>query len=219
MFTQTSTDPEGHPIRDEDSTTYVGGIENAEAFGRRIYVEAFERGWSRAQTKVVLGDGADWIWNIAVQHFPGAIQIVDLYHARQHLWNVARLLYPNDEPQQKRWILRHQRTLEEGHIDKLVELLRSLEINDPEVYKKLQTEANYFESNATRMQYPTFRRQHLFVGSGVIEAGCKTLIGSRLKHSGMFWTVRAANAILALRCSRFSRKFEDYWASRSQKAA
>lgn len=219
VFTQTATDEEGRPIRDEDATTYVGAIENAEPFGRRIYVEAFERGWSRAQTKVVLGDGADWIWNIAAQHFPGAIEIVDLYHARQHLWNVARLLYPNAEPEQRRWVLRHQHKLEEGRIDQLVELLRSIRSDDPEVCKKLQTEANYFEGNAARMQYPKFRRLHLFVGSGVIEAGCKTLIGARLKHSGMFWTIRAANAIVALRCSRFSRKFEDYWTARSRKVA
>ena len=75
-------------------------------------------------------------------------------------------------------------------------------------------EADYFERNAERMRYPKFRKQHLFVGSGVIEAGCKTVIGSRLKQSGMFWTVRGANAILALRCCRLNGRFEDYWEAR-----
>lgn len=219
VFTQTTIDEEGRPIRDEASTTYTGGIETAERFGRRIYTEAWERGWSRAQTKVVLGDGADWIWNIAREHFPGAIEIVDLYHARQHLWGLARALYPNEEVKQKRWVLRQQHKLDEGKIEKLVHSIRSIETDNPELSKKIQTEADYFENNASRMRYPEFRRQHLFVGSGVIEAGCKTVIGSRLKHSGMFWTVRAADAIIALRCSRLSRKFEDYWATRLEKAA
>ena len=97
VFTQSKWDDEGYAIRDPDSTTYTGAIEPAEEFGNRIYVEAWKRGWSRAEKKVVIGDGAEWIWNIAVQHFPGAIQIVDLFHARQHLWELARKLYPNHE--------------------------------------------------------------------------------------------------------------------------
>ena len=97
VFTQTAWDQEGYPIRDPDSTTYTGAIETAEEFGKRIYLEAWKRGWSRAEKKVVIGDGAEWIWNLAADHFPGAVQIVDLYHARQHLWELARKLYPNDE--------------------------------------------------------------------------------------------------------------------------
>jgi hypothetical protein len=80
--------------------------------------------------------------------------------------------------------------------------------------EKIRTEADYFEKNTERMRYPEFRAQHLFVGSGVIEAGCKTIIGSRRKRSGMFWTVRGANSILALRCCHFNGRFEDYWAER-----
>ena len=214
VFTQTCWDEEGYAIRDPDSTTYVGAIETAEEFGKRLYLEAWKRGWSRAKKKVVLGDGAEWIWNLAHQHFPGAIQIVDLYHARQHLWELVRKLYPNDEVQQKRWIMVQQNRLDKGEIEKLVLALRSIETTDPEVAEKLRTEANYFERNAERMRYPTFRSQHLFVGSGVIEAGCKTVIAARLKRSGMFWTVRGANAILALRCCHFNARFEDYWEAR-----
>jgi hypothetical protein len=166
VFTQTTWDEKGFAIRDPDSTTYTGAIETAEQFGQRIYLEALKRGWSRAQKKVVIGDGAVWIWTLVAEPFPDAIQIVDLYHARQH-----------------------------------------------------RTEADYFERNAARMRYPKFRRQHLFVGSGVIEAGCKTVIGSRLKQSGMFWTVRGANAILALRCSHFNGRFEDYWEERCEAQA
>jgi hypothetical protein len=102
----------------------------------------------------------------------------------------------------------HQkRLLDKGKIEKLVGVLRALPSNNSEVVQKLRSEAEYFERNAERMRYPRFRRQHLFVGSGVIEAGCKTVVASRLKRSGMFWTVRRANAILALRCSLLNGRF------------
>jgi hypothetical protein len=215
VFTQTKWDSEGYPLRDPDSTTYTGAIETAEEFGKRIYLEAWNRGWSRAEKKVVIGDGAEWIWNLADQHFPGAIQIVDLYHARQHLWDVARKLYPNDEVNQKVWMKIHRkRLLDKGKIEKLVLSLRLIDSTNPDVIEKIRLEADYFEKNAARMRYPKFRRQHLFVGSGVIEAGCKTVIGSRLKQSGMFWTVSGANSIIALRCCHLNDRFEDYWDSR-----
>ena len=165
--------------------------------------------------EVVIGDGAEWIWNLAELHFPGALQIVDLYHARQHLWEVARKLHPNHLANQKVWMKIHQkRLLDKGKIEKLVLSLRSIDSTNSEVIDKIRIEAEYFEKNAARMRYPKFRRQHLFVGSGVIEAGCKTVIGSRLKQSGMFWTLRGANAILALRCFQLNNRFEAYWETR-----
>ena len=220
VFTQATWDEEGFAVRDPDSTTYTGAIETAVEFGKRIYLEALKRGWSRAKKKVVIGDGAEWIWNLVAEHFPEAIQIVDLYHARQHLWAVARLLYPQEEVQQKAWMKVHQkRLLDKGKIEKLVGALRSIDASNPPMVEKIRTEADYFERNAERMRYPKFRRQHLFVGSGVIEAGCKTVIGSRLKQSGMFWTLRGANAILALRCSHLNGRFEDYWEKRREARA
>jgi hypothetical protein len=214
VFTQTTYDQQGYAMRDPDSTTYTGAIETAEEFGKRLYAEACHRGWSRAKKKVIMGDGAEWIWNLADLHFPGALQIVDLFHARQHLWDLARRLYPSDDARQKQWIMRHQSKLDEGKIEKLVGYLCSLEASSPELAETIRKAADYFEKNAERMRYPEFRRQHLFVGSGVIEAGCKTVIATRLKQSGMFWTVRGANAIIALRCCRLSGRFEDYWEAR-----
>lgn len=239
VFTQTGWDEEGFAIRDPHTTTYTGAIETAEQFGKRIYLEAWNRGWSRAVKKVVIGppgirrcqgcrarydhrpqtapqvgDGAEWIGNLADQHFPGAIQIVDLYHARQHLWDLARKLHPNDDPAQKKWLGLHQkRWLDRGKIEKLVASLRATVSTHPDVLEKLRTQADYFETHAERIRYPRFRQQHLFIGSGVVEAGCKTVIGSRLKQSGMLWTVRGANAILAL-CSQRNGRFEDYWERR-----
>jgi hypothetical protein len=215
VFTQTTWDKEGFALRDPDSTTYVGAIEPAQEFGLRLYLEVCKRGWSRAEKKVVIGDGAEWIWNIADQHFPGAIQIVDLYHARQHLWELARKLFPNQQAEQECWMVTHKDDLlDEGKIEDLVTSLRSIVSSNPELAEKIRIEADYFEKNTERMRYPKFRAQHLFVGSGVIEAGCKAIIGSRCKQSGMFWTVRGANAILALRCCYFNGRFEEYWEAR-----
>ena len=217
VFTQTGVDEQGRPVRDESSTTYVGAIETAEQFGLRIYTEAWNRGWDGATLRVVMGDGSHWIWNIAHQHFPGALQIVDLYHAREHLWDLARKLYPADEAAQKRWLMRKLDWLENGQIEKLVEVLGKLADTSaiPELVKAIRSEIEYFDHNRHRMRYPEFRKQNLFVGSGVIEAGCKTVVGARLKQSGMFWTVRGANAIIALRCCCLSGKFEDYWEERA----
>ena len=216
VFTQTTVDQQGRPLRDEDSTTYVGAIETAEEFGLRIYAEAWSRGWERATLRVVMGDGSHWIWNLADQHFPGAIQIVDLYHAREHLWDLARQIHPSDQAAQKRWLMRKLDWLENGKIEKLAMALgkQADAEQNPELAKAIGIEAEYFDSNRERMRYPAFRKKNLFVGSGVIEAACKTVIGSRLKQSGMFWTVRGANAIIALRCCLLSGQFEDHWAAR-----
>jgi hypothetical protein len=123
IFTQTAGDDQGRPVRDAGSTTYVGAIETAEEFGLRLYTEAWKRGWDRASIRVVMGDGSHWIWNIADQHFPGAIQIVDLYHAREHLWDLARKLFPADGAAQKRWLMHKLDWLEDGKIEKLTAAL------------------------------------------------------------------------------------------------
>lgn len=218
VFTQITTDAQGRPVREEASTTYTGAIETAQEFGRRLFAAAQQRGWHRARTQVVMGDGAPWIWNLTHEHFPGALEIVDLYHARQHLWNLATQCFPSHPAQRRTWIRRLQSRLDRGHIKSLVAALRSLSPPSPELAHLFPTEAAYFERNAHRMRYPIFRRQGLFVGSGVIEAGCMTGIGSRLKQSGMFWTLRGANSIMALRCNRQSGKFEDYWETRNRAA-
>jgi hypothetical protein len=213
VFSQTSVDEEGYPIRDEGSSSYVGAIESCDEFGRRLYAEAWRRGWAGAVKRVVLADGAEWIWNQAELHFPSAIQIVDLYHARQHLWDLSAKLYPSDPPAQRRWVMVRKDKLDDGKIETLIRLLRAAAASHPDLAEEIEKEINYFETNKERMRYPEFRKQGLFVGSGVIEAGCKTVLG-RLKQSGMFWTLRGANAIIALRCCQLSGRFEDYWESR-----
>lgn len=160
-FTQTTVDAAGWPVRDEDSTTYTGAIETAEEFSRRLYTEAQQRGWDRAQKKVVMGDGAEWIWNRTQEIFPGATEIVDLYHARQHLWDLSSKPHPSDVAAKRRWVMSHQHFLDDGKIELLVNRLRALGTQRQELAEEIETEASYFERNAARMRYPKFRKHGL----------------------------------------------------------
>lgn len=211
VFTQTSTDTNGFPIRDEDSTTYVGAIETAEAFGRRVYSEAVRRGIKESQMAIILGDGAKWIWGIAEEHFYGSIQIVDIYHAKEHLENISKLIYGSDHEKSRAWSEARREQLDDGDVPAIVTAMHRLRPKHESVQKEVQHEIDYFSGNAERMRYADFRRQGLFVGSGVVEAGCKTVFGQRLKLSGMHWTVNGANAIIALRCCQLSGRWEDLW--------
>jgi hypothetical protein len=214
VFTQTGVDQEGRPLRDRESTTFVGAIETAEAFGERMYAEALRRGLNRAAKVVVLGDGARWIRGLAELHFHQAIQIIDLYHAKEHVANLCKLLWPNDDKQSNRHRIRWWTDLEEGKVEKIVRQAREHLCSRKSPPDKIETEIHYLEENRERMRYAEFRGQGLFVGSGVVEAGCKTVIGKRLKQSGMEWSVRGANAIISLRCMFLSGRVEEFWEAR-----
>ena len=151
VFTQTTTDEEGRPIRDEASTTYTGAIETAPEFGRRLYTEAWERGHDRATKKVVLGDGAEWIWNIADLHFPGATQIVDIRHGQEHIWDLAAQLWTTDD-QRKKWSKKLIQKLNRGRITALVKELQTFPTRKPDLREALRMEADYFQRNRDRMQ-------------------------------------------------------------------
>lgn len=215
VFTQSRLDESGSPMRDPESTTYTGAIESSEAFGRRIYAEAVRRGLDHAGTIVVLGDGAVWIRSIVEEHFPDAVQIVDLYHAREHLSALGKLLYSSNLGLMQRWIHSRIEQLDQGLIEDLVASLKRLHPTDPTASEQLRKEIAYFEINTPRMRYAEFRTRALFVGSGVIEAGCRTIIGQRLKNSGMHWSVRGANAIIHLRCCQLSNRFDQFWEHRA----
>lgn len=214
-FTQTATDEKGRPARDPDSTSFVGAIESADEFGWRIYGEAVRRGLNSAGRVVVLGDGAEWIKNLADMHFPQATQIVDLYHARQHISNLCNMLFENDAKQILRHRIRWWTYLDCGKIEKFIRQALKKLPEDHVLKKEAIREISYFKKNKKRMRYADFRAQGLFVGSGVVEAGCKSIIAQRLKRSGMEWTVRGANAIISLRCIIKSNRFEDYWSERA----
>ena len=162
---------------------------------------------------VVLGDGAPWIWNLAELHFPGATKIVDFYHAAEHLNAIAHLRYSEDEARRNAWFGRMRKRLLRGRVVEIIAELKGLKVGNKK-QEALAKAVAYFEKNQERMRYDRYRKQGLFIGSGVVEAGCKSLIGQRLKLSGMHWTVQGANAIIALRCCLESGGFEDYWEER-----
>lgn len=215
VFTQTTVDEEGLPVRDEASTTYVGAIETSEEFGWRMYAEALRRGMAWAEKVVVLADGAKYNWEIAALHFPHAIWIVDLYHARQHLHALCQGLALKEGKELLGLKTRWRTILDEGEVERIIQEAKDRLLphgaRHSESAQEAMKQIRYFENNIDRMRYADFRTQGLFVGSGVIEAGCKTIISLRLKQSGMEWTVRGANTIIALRCCYFSNRIEEFW--------
>ena len=214
IFTQTGLDKEGRPIRDEQSTSYVGAIETADDFATRLYKEAKRRGIDRAGEVCVIGDGALWIWNIADEQFHGACQIVDLYHAREHYWTVARECFKSKEEQNK-WAEDRRLELNGGKVEDVIKAIETLAFLPGYDKELCEREIGYFEKNKERMRYADFKKRGLFVGSGVMEAGCRTVVGQRLKQSGMHWTVSGANNIIALRCSLLSNRWENFWEHRA----
>lgn len=215
VFTQTDFDEEGRPIRDPASTSFTGAIETSAVFGWRIYAEAVRRGLYEAKRVVVLTDGAEWIKTIINTHFPGTTHIIDLYHAREHLVALCKLLIDRDIKQFNRYKDRWWEDLDDGNIEKLIQEAKALLPKDQRAAKDARTEIAYFEKNKERMRYKHFKEQGLFRGSGVIEAGCKNIIAMRMKQSGMEWSVRGANAIIALRCMEASGRTENYWEQRT----
>ncbi len=215
VFTQTTTDAKGFPVRDPGSTSFVGAIESAQDFGWRIYGEAVRRGLANAQRVVVLADSAEWIKHLVQMHFPEATFIIDLYHARQHISELCKILFAREEKRIGHQRIRWWTDLDDGKVEKIIRQAQQHLPQDAEAKKKADTEIHYLEKNKEHMRYLVFRAQGLFVGSGVVEAGCKTLIGQRLKQSGMEWSVRGANAIISIRCIIKSNRFEDYWESRA----
>ena len=174
VFTQTNTNQEGFPVRDDHSTTYVAGIESSTLFGERIYQEALQRGLDQAHRVVILTDGATYNKTIVQTHFPSAQHIIDLYHAREHLHLLADLL--NASARLTLW----SDWLDQGAIETL---LAEAQTCLPRIGKRRREalkQWRYFEKNTPFMRYADFRRQGLFIGSGVIEAGCRTVVAQRL---------------------------------------
>jgi hypothetical protein len=223
VWTAEGRDPDGIPVRDPGSVTYSAAIESAASpdaemalspFAQRVDREAQRRGFDQAPRRVVLGDGAAWIWNLADEGLPGAIQIIDLFHAKQHLSDVAKAIYGTGTDLSRQWArLRHD-DLDAGHLRALCQALRPHASTHPEARRCWE----YVTHHRGRLRYPAFRAQGLCVSSGVVEAGCKVAIGTRCKRAGMHWTIAGADAIIALRCCQLSGRFEDFWERRSNTA-
>jgi len=223
MWTAESLDEEGKPVRDPGSVTYSAAIESAAAsdtspdrsdFAERVLREATRRGFTEAPRSVVLGDGSAWIWNTARELFPQAIPILDRFHAKEALHRTAQSIF-GATSEAKQWATVRCEELDDGKLHAIIHALRPHAASCAEATKC----ALYIFHNRVRMRYPKFHAQGLCTSTGVLEAGCKVVIGTRLKRAGMHWSVKGANAIIALRCSKLSGRFEDFWERRSDRAA
>lgn len=223
LFSTDARDKKGKPVRDDGSVTYNAAIESAatgdleeklSVFAHRIERETRRRGFDKAKRQVIIGDGAVWIWNIAGELFPNAVQIIDLYHAKGTISKAAKEIFGSDNDFGKQWGKDRRDDLEAGRIDKILNKL------EPFLEKCDEADScrKYLIKNRERLRYPYFRKMGLCTSSGIVESGCRHVIGARVKQSGMHWTVRGANAIIALRCSRLSGRFDDFMAERRKSA-
>ncbi len=208
-------DEQGRPLRDPDSVTYTAAIESAASldtdhqlsdFAQRVEREAQRRRFEQAPRQVLLGDGAKWIWNLAGELFPEAVQILDRFHAKERLHELSKSLY-GDRDLSQDWAEQRCRELDAGRIEAILSALAT----ETQHHEEARAAYGYFQENGHRMRYARFEALGLCTSTGVVEAGCKNAIGARLKRSGMHWSVRGANAIMALRCARLSGRFEDFW--------
>ena len=214
VFTQHKRDEKGRPIRDHDSTSYIATFGNVEQLGLLLRWEARRRGSGTAQEIVLLLDGALGLENHGEINFPGCLQIVDFYHAVQHLKSLAEALLGKEHPKVKARVSRWTKLLLKDGVQKIVDQARRQSAGQPNE-GAVEKALHYFEHNVDRMQYGTFRQKGYFIGSGVVEAGCKTVIGARCKQSGMFWSEPGAGNIMALRCIERSRQWENFWKTRA----
>ena len=210
-FTQTTVDEEGLPLRDFESSSYVAGFEEAANFMVRARQEALRRRFSAALVSVLLGDGAAWIGEHGAKCFPMAFQILDLYHALEHLLELTQLLEPDPALAKALWRTWREQLL----ADEVEEVLRQARERRGQLGGLTAESAGkqiaYFEHNRSRMLYGTYRALGFFYGSGVVEAGCKTVIGARCKGSGMLWSEPRATHILELRCALYGNQFDHIW--------
>ena len=224
VFTQLLTDEENHPLRDPDSTTYLSSFVCAKDFGPLIRAQAVRRGMALASVVVVLGDGAAWIWEIARTCFDFAVQIVDFFHACQHLTALTEALFGPATPLAQEYQQRWRAYLEVDQVQALIqEATRWLDHPAASV-EEGRKQIGYFDTNQSRMLYGSYRDSGLFIGSGVIEAGCKTVVGQRLKQSGMLWSLSGADNVLSVRCAVMNGVFDGFWQqgdlfAQAQKAA
>jgi hypothetical protein len=203
FFTQDKLGKDGYPVRDRDSTSVIAAFEPASVFAGRVKAEGIRRGADHVRQLTIIGDGAAWIWGIATARFPEATQIVDLFHAREHVHDLARLLEFMLLDRKDEWLAARLEDPGYGYIDGIVAAARKFPLTGARKCE-LDTALGYFVNNAPRMRYHWFRQCGLFTGSGVVEASCKSVIGQRLKQSGMHWTIKGADAIIALRCREAS---------------
>jgi len=220
LFTQHTRDEKGRPIRDHQSTSYVASFEAAEDFAKLFRAEAQRRAIAQAGQVVFLSDGALWAEEIQRQNFPGAVSILDFYHAAERVNALAKIFAPADAPAAKQQAGRWIKLLLKDQVATVIDQAKALLHTARGQNRSLaQEQTGFFQAHQQRMAYGTYRQKGFFIGSGVVEAGCKTVIGKRLKQSGMFWSQRGATSVLNFRTIHLSHRFDAFWRDRQNTAA
>ncbi len=218
IFTQHTRDEKGRPIRDYRSTSYVGSFDKAEDFALILRQDAQRRGVALAQQAVFLSDGAAWTEEIQRQNFSEAVSILDFYHAAERVHTLARVTTPDDAAAKKqagRWI----KDLLKDKVSSVIDQARQLTPRNSEQRQTAQEQVQFLTAHQERMLYGTYRKKGWFIGSGVIEAGCKTVVGKRLKQSGMFWSEIGATCVLNFRTLLLSQRFDAFWRDRQNQSS
>lgn len=190
---------------------YVAHLGGPEVFGKQMWSEARQRHWLQAVDSIVIGDGASWIWNLANEHFYTSHQLVDWYHASEHLANAGKILYGEGSPQAGRWHRSMETKLYQGHADQIADKLSKLAQKQPKMSKELNQEAGYFTNNHKRMQYLEMREEGYPIGSGMVESAAKQY-KARFAGSGMRWSRKGAKHLLPVRTAIMSKRFDKMWA-------
>jgi hypothetical protein len=190
--------------------SYVALLGGPEGFGRAVWAEAVRRRVPQAHDSLVMGDGANWIWNLAHEHFGDSWQVVDWYHAKQHLHKVGDLVFGEGSPMSQQWVKTTRTPLYQGHAYQVAQTIQELAEEYPQHQKALHSEAGYFESNKRRMQYMEVRDAGLPIGSGMVESGCKQF-GARFNGAGMRWSREGAERLIPIRAAILSGRFDEVW--------
>jgi hypothetical protein len=192
------------------NNSYTAHLGGRERFGQMVWAEAQRRGWEQAADTEVLGDGAPWIWNLAIDHFYDSHQVVDWYHAVEHLTEAARWLKGEETLAAKRWFNAQETTLFEGHAERIALELLAAAQEQPQVAQKLEKEAGYFYNNQRRMRYQEMREDGWAIGSGMVESAAKQF-KARFNGPGMRWSRDGAERLIPIRAAIMSRRFDELW--------
>jgi hypothetical protein len=222
----TETDPESGRVRlAVGAQSACAGFEPAATFWYRVYAEACRRGLGRPSLSllVLLGDGAEWIWHYGRQFLAlkgvELVEIVDLYHAIEHLWTVAHAVFGASSPKAVAWVEPLKRALQTDGAGPVLAALEALapEAETVAAAEEVRKARGYFTANAARMDYPRFLARQLPIGSGAVECACKTLVQARAKQAGMRWRRAGVQAVVSLRALHRSGRWERFWQTRPQR--
>jgi len=219
LFTHRRPQAEQKPVRDYDATSYIAHIASAQDFGAQLRAEALRRGIAKAKVVVFLGDGAVWIWKLARVNFPNAVYILDYYHALEHLTLLANALHGDGSVLAKKRFRQWRKALLKDKVDRVIAQAKADLPARPQARQLANQQIAYLQRNCSKMLYQTYRQAGFFIGSGVVEAACKSVVGQRLKQSGMLWSLKGAGHILTVRCAILSSWFDGFWKSRNKASA